>query len=159
MLNEIRKDKVLEFLLGGKAKFTVHNEQTKNQRKYLILAEYMYNGRVIKQRINDHCTVHRYVVYNIDTTKPRYIGELRWLFLEDQRWHYYPDYKYHAKEAQEFSWVYNMVLAGTIPNNIHILHHGSCSVCGRPLTDAESLERGIGPICLTRLEAQFLKLK
>lgn len=29
--------------------------------------------------------------------------------------------------------------------------HGLCAICGRTLTDPESVERGIGPVCATRI--------
>ena len=31
-----------------------------------------------------------------------------------------------------------------------VLHNGHCGVCGRVLTNPESLETGVGPICGTR---------
>jgi hypothetical protein len=34
-----------------------------------------------------------------------------------------------------------------LPEGYRIQHEGSCCVCGRPLTDPESIELGIGPIC------------
>lgn len=30
-------------------------------------------------------------------------------------------------------------------------HHGACVICGRTLTDPESVARGIGPVCITKL--------
>lgn len=34
-----------------------------------------------------------------------------------------------------------------LDNQIDILHTGNCISCGRTLTDVESIERGIGPVC------------
>jgi hypothetical protein len=34
--------------------------------------------------------------------------------------------------------------------NVELMHLGKCLVCGRPLTDAESIEIGIGPVCRKR---------
>ncbi len=33
--------------------------------------------------------------------------------------------------------------------NIEIMHCGSCLVCGKTLTDSDSIEHGIGPVCRT----------
>lgn len=35
----------------------------------------------------------------------------------------------------------------TIEKNVKVMHTGSCLVCGRKLTDAISIEQGIGPVC------------
>jgi len=34
-----------------------------------------------------------------------------------------------------------------VRQNVKIMHTGSCLVCGRKLTDAISIEQGIGPVC------------
>jgi hypothetical protein len=155
MNNVVRKDKVKEFVLGGKAHFTAHNLTTDNQRKYLVQAEYLLYGRVVKQRPPEDrpYTIVHYVVYNADQRKMRYIGRIDGPTLV-----YNPDYKYHRQEAAEFAWLYKLISTNNLPTNLLILHHGSCSVCGRPLTDAESLETGIGPICLKRIQ-QYNSLK
>jgi hypothetical protein len=31
--------------------------------------------------------------------------------------------------------------------NIELMHFGKCIVCGKPLTDADSIQIGIGPVC------------
>lgn len=38
----------------------------------------------------------------------------------------------------------------TLDNQIDIFHIGKCMVCGKPLTDAESIKSGIGPVCRNR---------
>jgi len=34
-----------------------------------------------------------------------------------------------------------------LDTQIELMHMGKCVACGRPLTDSESIERGLGPIC------------
>ena len=41
-------------------------------------------------------------------------------------------------ENRHFEW---------IDRQAEIMHAGSCLLCGRTLTDAESIERGLGPVC------------
>jgi hypothetical protein len=36
---------------------------------------------------------------------------------------------------------------------VRFFHEGKCSACGRPLTNPESIQRGLGPICAERLSA------
>jgi hypothetical protein len=43
-----------------------------------------------------------------------------------------------------------------IPDNLHVFHEGRCGRCGRKLTTPESIERGLGPECLTALIEQHL---
>lgn len=35
---------------------------------------------------------------------------------------------------------------------VEIYHHGTCSVCGRKLTDIDSLQCGIGPTCKKKMK-------
>lgn len=41
-------------------------------------------------------------------------------------------------EAKKFDW---------LNEKVEIMHLGSCLCCGKTLTDAESIARGLGPIC------------
>jgi hypothetical protein len=36
-----------------------------------------------------------------------------------------------------------------LDSNIEVMHKGCCLRCNRPLTDAKSIERGLGPVCVT----------
>lgn len=36
-------------------------------------------------------------------------------------------------------------------SRVHVYHDGRCSVCGRALTDFESIQRGIGPTCIKKI--------
>lgn len=40
--------------------------------------------------------------------------------------------------------------ADRIPQSVQIEHFGKCSRCGKKLTDAESIERGLGPTCYSK---------
>lgn len=44
-------------------------------------------------------------------------------------------------------WSINCVIDHNLPDGYTIQHHGNCCRCGRVLTDPESIDRGIGPIC------------
>lgn len=39
----------------------------------------------------------------------------------------------------------------TVPETLKIIPSGRCYMCGRPLTTPESIQAGIGPICLENL--------
>lgn len=36
-----------------------------------------------------------------------------------------------------------------LDSNVEVMHKGCCLRCGRALTDAKSIERGLGPVCIT----------
>jgi hypothetical protein len=41
-------------------------------------------------------------------------------------------------ELRKFDW---------LDEKMELYHEGKCLTCGRPLTDSESIKRGIGPVC------------
>lgn len=52
--------------------------------------------------------------------------------------------------AQAISWSMSMIERGKIDKFtefVEILHTGKCAKCGRTLTDARSIELGVGPQC------------
>lgn len=60
--------------------------------------------------------------------------------------------KVYKRPLKVFSWVWRHITKLSLPDEIHIYHQGSCSVCGRALLDPESIKIGIGPKCLKRLQ-------
>lgn len=48
-----------------------------------------------------------------------------------------------APSAEAFKWTW----ANLDSDKVEVWHEGACSRCGRPLTDPESIRRGIGPTC------------
>ena len=55
-----------------------------------------------------------------------------------------------------FSWIYQKLLDGQLPDTVEVWHEGSCGRCGRKLTVPESIDRGIGPECWTRSHQEEL---
>lgn len=43
---------------------------------------------------------------------------------------------------------------GEMPAGLELWHFGHCGLCHRPLTDPDSIERGIGPVCWKRIQAE-----
>jgi len=52
-----------------------------------------------------------------------------------------------AKSAIAFTWVWNKLSAGQMPEDLEVWHEGRCSKCGRQLTDPVSISVGMGPTC------------
>jgi hypothetical protein len=55
-----------------------------------------------------------------------------------------------SPSAIAIAWVLNKVEAknfALLSESVEIMHTGHCLVCGKTLTDAKSIEIGLGPIC------------
>jgi hypothetical protein len=59
-----------------------------------------------------------------------------------------------APSVRGFEWAARKLLAGELPETLEIWHEGRCCKCDRPLTTPESVERGLGPKCLTRMRSE-----
>lgn len=51
-----------------------------------------------------------------------------------------------APSAQAWKWTWEHLES----LHVEVWHEGACSRCGRPLTDPESIQRGLGPVCAER---------
>lgn len=152
MLNnyEITED-IKEFILGGKADFTILQESTERT------PEQQYKYRVTIPKDTEPSTTPVWYVsaeldssnsgVEIDGKNLKYQGYLKRDLsfnigakgIED----------YNQKSINGLIWVLRH--ASNLPSAVHIYHHGKCSVCGRKLTDAKSLKCGVGPTCRKRV--------
>lgn len=74
----------------------------------------------------------------------------------------YKDKNFHLTKASKFS-LQSSIVKGIYfimklmfkpdfsDERMHLYHEGICSRCGRPLTNPESIEFGIGPVCRERI--------
>jgi hypothetical protein len=56
-----------------------------------------------------------------------------------------------APSFRAFEWFWAQINRGKLPDALEVWHEGSCCRCGRKLTVPESVERGIGPECATKM--------
>lgn len=56
-----------------------------------------------------------------------------------------------APSARAFQFLLDSIWRGQIPEALEIWHEGRCGRCGRVLTVPESIERGIGPECASKM--------
>jgi len=144
-------DCIREFILGGKANFTILQEATNKgpaiQVKYKItipkgkepkdtpvwyVSTEMTEGTADVEKDAKHVQYQGYLTRNME-------------------------FKVGAKGVQNFNerairgllWV--LKNANELPNAVKVYHHGTCSVCGKSLTDARSLECGVGPVCRKKI--------
>lgn len=57
-----------------------------------------------------------------------------------------------SKVYKVFNWIFNTLKNGNgFPENLEVWHEGVCGRCGRKLTVPESIENGIGPVCMGKV--------
>lgn len=132
MENRILQQHAIAYITGGKALVIFHNIRTGNQAKF----------RVIKSDVNSRGNFIHFV-HDLNPRRGRsYMG-----MITKHNNFVLQNKDEDTRESKIFAWVWSKLQAQELPDYIHILHEGHCSVCSRPLTDAKSLELGIGPIC------------
>jgi len=56
-----------------------------------------------------------------------------------------------APSVVAFKVVLQALVTGSMPDWLEIWHEGRCAVCGHLLTDPDSIDMGIGPVCLKKM--------
>ena len=56
-----------------------------------------------------------------------------------------------ALSYKVFRWALSHLQAGNMPSDLTIQHEGKCARCARRLTHPDSIARGIGPECATKM--------
>lgn len=117
---------LVQTMFGGNALLTFESKKTKDHRVFHIAKKKFskeQNYYVRKQSILIATFKGMQLVFpNTQLTKDQEILQWIWKYITD------PDY---------------------ISRQLNIYHNGKCCVCGRKLTDPESIKIGIGPTCRT----------
>jgi hypothetical protein len=148
--NAIPPQHAKQYILAGKCTVGFHSLKTGNTFWYYVKQFsdkpglwYVYLNYDVKE--DDHKA-------GIIKTMPRHSGDISdkpmpTIYYAPNR----PDLSPLMKEyVAAFGKAWEMILGDGHPQLV-ILHRGQCGYCGRPLTDQESLIRGIGPVCRKKL--------
>lgn len=131
----------LRYMLAGSATVTFKSVKTGTHYTYRLKA-------------GDNGFVFIGVLTGADNeTNYSYLGYLRrGLYIHGRRVPKRSDVPRGAPSAVAFDWVYRQLVKGTMPKQLEIWHDGSCGRCGRKLTHPDSVARGIGPECASKME-------
>ena len=146
MDNEI-KTGIKNFILGGKADFTIYQEATDSNGAI----QYKYNVRCNENKKLFFISTEKVIKSTVDTTTTpsSYQG---YILGKDLSFHRGAKGDIATNEHAIKGLLYVLSHENSLSNKVHIFHHGRCSVCGRKLTDAISLQCGIGPTCRKRVQ-------
>lgn len=143
-LNSVSKD----FLLGGNATFTVDNGQGKH---------YTFKISRTKKERALHLQQHQGTFFASTMTGPdneshyTYVGIVQKV-TGSIIMTYGSKIKSNDVRFKVLEWAVKKVFnALPLPEGYAIMHAGSCGVCGRKLTNPESLKSGIGPECIKHM--------
>ena len=139
MKNQIKS---AEFFLGGRAIFTVHNN---------VGEQYTY--KIVKSKKSGLYFVSLLSGPNNETDYT-YMGLLM-PDLMQARTTEKSLLNLSAPAFRVLNWALKTVSQGKqIPFGYGIRHEGKCCVCALRLTDAESIETGIGPVCAKKMKGK-----
>ena len=128
---------IRKFLLAGKCYCRIENTKSGNSFDYIIKKSSSQGSEV-------------YFVQVIEGSKKTYSGVV---YLKGELLCFSKGVKGagspYDMEIKALLYVYNNV--DTLPNYVNVYHFGKCAVCGRKLTDEDSVERGVGPECWKKI--------
>jgi len=142
MNNTIDLDK--QFFFGGNATFTVESEKSGEHKTYKIRrtkpTPRFPNPSLMLSLLSGPCNETNYSYIGIVNEET---GSLR-LTKASKRNEQSPD-------VLTFNWLMKHLFTDKVLMNAKVHHEGKCGVCARKLTVPESILRGIGPECWSRI--------
>jgi hypothetical protein len=134
MENTIPIEYAKDYILAGRAMVGIHSTLTGNTFWYFV-----------KQKDKGEHNEH----WNVYVRGGSYIGTIREM---QGGWFFVPSGPVRDNPATEpFLVAWHRIRIPKDHPQLIILHMGTCSFCGRQLTDGDSLLKGIGPICRKKL--------
>lgn len=136
----------LEFMLSGRAIFTLVSMKTNKRYTYQIRK---------KDADGPNSKPIWFVSYlrgEDNENSYSYIGYLRYEWkTENLRFKLGKKITQCSTPITAFVWTFNRLFKKEETPNLEIWHAGRCGRCGRTLTVPESIQSGFGPECITKL--------
>lgn len=123
-----------QFIQAGKAKITIKSKKTGKHFTYQI--QESRDGRWFVRTLTS--------------------GEDPWLYLgtiwSNRRFGFTKASPHNAQQLEAYKafdwlWSHELCYKFRIHDSLEVYHEGECGMCGGPLTNPDSIERGYGPDC------------
>lgn len=136
VIKEIEVLNAVDFVLGGKAEFTVKNLNNSKCYKYKVSESKKQKGLFYVSVMESGA--YKYAGYLVTEPTIRYAKGKNGFFDID---------------SEPVKGLMYSIRAGHSPLNRPMImyHHGKCACCGKKLNDEISTARGFGPICWERI--------
>ena len=138
--------KAKEFLIAGKAIFTVVSTKTEKRYTFKVTQLTDRNKKKSEQDPNAPFFVS-YLNGSDNGSSYAFLGSI----FQKQTYRYSKKSKagFESVVNKTFNWLFNTLITENTENfkMIEFWHEGKCGACGRRLTDPISIETGMGPIC------------
>ena len=146
-------ENVINYIFAGHATVTLKSEKTGKHFTY----------KITKSKNNEKIFFVSLLTGPDNTHDYQYLGRLkRSLFVENKFMGSYDGFDFAITKASvctnetspaylAFDYFINHLKRREIANQLSVYHIMGCGKCGRPLTDPESISRGLGKICAEKL--------
>lgn len=135
------------FIFAGRSIFTLVSTKTRNRYTYKVNKWERYN----KEFWFSSVYFGNQYLYFAHFRKIE--GRFSLTMAPPQKARYNPMNEEHNKSIRAFKWYMMQVIDRRyeMAAKVEFWHVGRCARCGKPLTDPESILRGIGPHCLKQM--------
>jgi len=142
------KDQIQMYVYGGKGKFRMKSLKSGKEFIYKISPMSKNNPRYDE---------YTYYVSLVLPGGSEFMGVMK--SEENKYIHSKKSYRqYDSPEVKGINWLlHQFEIENEFPSDMEFYHMGVCSCCGKGLTDPQSIELGIGPICFSRYGNKRLK--
>jgi len=133
-------ENLIKFLTAGNATFTIESEKTQKYYTYKITrkesneynkpGEFIYFCSVMSGGADQYSYM---AVFDPETFGLRFTAKSK--------------FNMESPAVKAILYFFNGLREGKIQEHLKVYHAGRCGKCGRELTDPESIELGLGPIC------------
>lgn len=136
----LAQELVIPFMLAGEAYMTFKSLKTDKQFTFKIVKQEKAPNKFYCYVLTGPNNMNDYTYFGTI-----YAGMIPQFYFSDKS-----DLNKATLSVRSFEYVFENLKKGVHIKDLEIWHMGLCAKCGRPLTDAESIRIGLGPICRTK---------
>lgn len=148
---------VREFTLAGNAIITLVSKKTGSRFTYRVQAPKLTLSGEPVEKDAAFLWFVQLLTGPDNMSSYSYLGTIR-LGVSGPRYAHGKKSKINASSpgASAFNWFWSQLMHnGAIPSNLEVWHEGRCGRCARLLTVPDSVARGIGPDCASKMSSSW----